>query len=217
MLTGLPPFQSAGSGELIAAHLREPPPFAGSRVHGFPPFIDQILQCSLAKSPNERFATMTDMAQAIGEAEQTLSHASSAGIAGPSRLTPVPVSTTLTAASGQAAPPVTSRRSLVAALAVTSVAATIAIMVFVREHGAAPADTAASGSAVEMAPIAKSVAPIDATTLVVDAKLIDSVANAIDASVPVDEKPSHHTSKHTKGNDHAPPIRSGSAAVDRGD
>jgi serine/threonine protein kinase len=229
MLTGLPPFQSAGSGELIAAHLREPPPFAGSRVHGFPPIIDQILQCCLAKSPNDRFATMTDMAQAIGEAEQTLSHSTSpvtGGIVGSSRSTPVPVSTTLTAASGQAAPPGTGRRSLVAALAVTGVAAIIAIMVFVREHDAATSDTAGSGSAVDMTPIAKSVAPIDATTATaaaIDARVIDdaaSVANAvIDASVPVDEKPTHHTSKHTNpgGNDHARPIRSCSAAVDRGD
>lgn len=229
MLTGLPPFYSEGSGELIAAHLREPPPFAGSRVHGFPPIIDQILQCSLAKSPNDRFATMTDMAQALGEAEQTLYH-STGGIVGSSRSTPLPatmllpVPTTLTAASGQASPPGTSRRTTVVALAVTCAAVIIAV-VLVSTRGADNPRAAGAGSVIDMTPVAGSAAPIDAitATAVIDAEVIHdaaSVANAvIDASVPADEKPSHHTSKHTNpgGNNHAPPIRSGSAAVDRGD
>jgi serine/threonine protein kinase len=229
MLTGLPPFYGEGSGELIAAHLREPPPFAGSRVHGFPQIIDRILQCSLAKSPNDRFATMTDMAQALGEAEQSLYHSVFPVTGGASRPTPLPatllpVPTTLTAASGQASPPKTSRRTTVVALAVTCAAIIIAVVV-VSTRSADDPRAAGAGSVIDKTPVARSVAPIDATTAtaVIDAEIIHdaaSVANAIiDASVPADDKPSHHTSKHTNpgGKDHAAPIRSGSAAVDRGD
>ena len=211
MLTGLPPFHGEGSGELIAAHLREPPPFAGSRVHGFPQIVDRILQCSLAKSPNDRFATMTDMAQALGEAEQTLYHSSSPLTGSSSRPTPLPatmllpVPTTLTAASGQASPPGTSRRTIAVALAVTCAAVIIAV-VLVSTRGA---DNPRAAGVIDMTPVTRSAAPIDAIT----------ATAVIDASVPADEKRSHHASKHTNpgGNDHVPPMRSGSAAVDRGD
>jgi serine/threonine-protein kinase len=72
MLTGRPPFDGDGSGELIAAHLREPPPLASSRVPELPGVIDQILQQCLRKSPADRFPSMTELVQAIGFAEQTL-------------------------------------------------------------------------------------------------------------------------------------------------
>ena len=229
MLTGLPPFHSEGSGELIAAHLREPPPFAGSRVHGFPQIVDQILQCSLAKSPNDRFATMTDMAQALGEAEQTLYQSISpvtGGIAGSSRPTPFPatmlqpVPTTLTAASGQASSPRTSRRTIVVALAVTCAAVIIAA-VLVSTRGADKPRAAGAGSVIDMTPVPGSATPIDAitATAVIDAGVIHdaaSVATVTDASVPIVDK-RHHMPKHTGGNDHAPPTKLGSAAVDRGD
>jgi serine/threonine-protein kinase len=81
MLTGRPPFDGEGSGELIAAHLREPPPLASSRVPELPGVIDQILQQCLRKSPADRFPSMTELVQAIGFAEQTLYRSSAATIA----------------------------------------------------------------------------------------------------------------------------------------
>ncbi|MBA3820909.1 MAG: serine/threonine protein kinase, partial [Deltaproteobacteria bacterium] len=82
MLTGAPPFHGEGSGDLIAAHLREQPPLASSRVHGLPPVIDQILQRSLAKSPNDRFGSMMELVEAIGHAEQLLYHSMTPTVAG---------------------------------------------------------------------------------------------------------------------------------------
>jgi len=72
MLTGRPPFDGIEPGELIAAHLREAPPLVSSRVPELPDVVDQILQQCLRKSPADRFQSMTELAQAIGFAEQTL-------------------------------------------------------------------------------------------------------------------------------------------------
>jgi serine/threonine-protein kinase len=71
MLTGRPPFEGE-AGELIAAHLREPPPFASSLVPELPPVIDQILQHGLRKLPAERYQSMAELIEAIDLAEQAV-------------------------------------------------------------------------------------------------------------------------------------------------
>jgi eukaryotic-like serine/threonine-protein kinase len=76
MLTGRPPFHSMGSGDLIAAHLREAPPLASSRVPALPALIDQILQKCLRKAPAARFQSMNELVQVLGSAEQTPSGSS---------------------------------------------------------------------------------------------------------------------------------------------
>jgi serine/threonine-protein kinase len=75
MLTGRPPFDGE-SGELIASHLREPPPLAAARLPGLPAIVDQILQQCLRKLPAERFPSMAELAQALAFAEQILSRTS---------------------------------------------------------------------------------------------------------------------------------------------
>jgi serine/threonine-protein kinase len=72
MLTGRPPFHGPGAGDLIAAHLREPPPLAGSRVPGLPGAIDGILQRCLTKSPDGRFQSMAELAQELAAVEHAL-------------------------------------------------------------------------------------------------------------------------------------------------
>jgi serine/threonine-protein kinase len=72
MLTGQPPFGRGGPGELVVAHLHQPPPLASSRVSGIPAIIDEILQRCLKKSPAERYQSMMEVAQAINAAEQSL-------------------------------------------------------------------------------------------------------------------------------------------------
>jgi len=72
MLTGKPPFEGSGSGELIVAHMRETPPLAASRVPGMPPQIDQVLQRALAKDPAQRFQSMAEMVQALAHVEAAL-------------------------------------------------------------------------------------------------------------------------------------------------
>ena len=71
MLTGRPPFQGE-IGELISAHLREPPPLASQLVPGLPIAIDQVLQRGLQKAPGDRFPSMAAMIEAIDLAAQAL-------------------------------------------------------------------------------------------------------------------------------------------------
>jgi serine/threonine protein kinase len=72
MLTGRPPFHGPGAGDLIAAHLREPPPFAASRVPGLPGAIEGILQRCLTKSPDGRFQSMAELGHEIAAVEHAL-------------------------------------------------------------------------------------------------------------------------------------------------
>jgi serine/threonine protein kinase len=116
MLTGRPPFRNKMPGELIAAHLREPPPLASSRVPDLSAEIDLILQRCLEKAPADRFPSMAALGEAIGIAQRAMS---GPGAGPPSPVLPVtpircePVvvtggsistgaeSTTMHAASGQ--------------------------------------------------------------------------------------------------------------------
>jgi serine/threonine-protein kinase len=114
MLTGRPPFGTKAPGDLVAAHLREPPPLASSRVAGLPGVIDHILQRCLKKSPAERFQSMAELAQALSHAAQVMSRASAPVVTTePARPlvepTPGPIITgltTLDGASGQYVTPV---------------------------------------------------------------------------------------------------------------
>jgi serine/threonine-protein kinase len=111
MLTGRPPFDGGAPGELVAAHLREPPPLVASHVPELPEFVDQILQRCLRKSPAARFQSMAELIQAIGFAEQTLHGSGSGTIAAALpgacvRSGPMPLHadlTTLSGTSGQTA------------------------------------------------------------------------------------------------------------------
>jgi serine/threonine-protein kinase len=73
MLTGRPPFHGKPPGELVAAHLREPPPLASSTVPDLPVFVEHIIQRCLSKAPVDRHPSMMALAQALGEAERALS------------------------------------------------------------------------------------------------------------------------------------------------
>jgi serine/threonine-protein kinase len=75
MLTGRPPFDVDSTGDLIAAHLREPAPTLASRLPGLPDVLDQMLRRCLAKDPNARFATAEQLAQACSEAERVIAGA----------------------------------------------------------------------------------------------------------------------------------------------
>jgi serine/threonine-protein kinase len=81
MLTGRPPFGRRPPGELVVAHLREPAPLASSMIPEVPAIVDVILQRCLKKSPEERFQSMTGLAQAIGVAEQMLRAATTSRVA----------------------------------------------------------------------------------------------------------------------------------------
>ncbi|HEX3482927.1 MAG TPA: serine/threonine-protein kinase [Kofleriaceae bacterium] len=67
LLTGRPPFEGEGMGDIIAAHIREPAPAPSSCAPEIAPAIDALLLRCLAKPPDERFQTMHELAAAIGQ------------------------------------------------------------------------------------------------------------------------------------------------------
>jgi serine/threonine protein kinase len=72
MLTGRPPFVGEASGELIVAHLREEPPPASQFVEGLPAVVDALLLRCLAKDPDDRFGSMSELLLALGELSSQL-------------------------------------------------------------------------------------------------------------------------------------------------
>jgi serine/threonine-protein kinase len=67
LLTGRPPFEGEGMGDIIAAHIREPAPAPSSRAPEIAPSIDALVLRCLAKPPAERFQTMLELAAAIAQ------------------------------------------------------------------------------------------------------------------------------------------------------
>ncbi len=67
LLTGRPPFDGEGMGDIIAAHIREPAPVPSSRAPDIPPSVDALVLRCLAKPPAERYQTMHEFAAAIAQ------------------------------------------------------------------------------------------------------------------------------------------------------
>ncbi len=78
MLTAHTPFECEGVGEYIVAHLQQEPPAASSLVPGLHALVDVLLIRCLAKEPAERFQSMHELQDAIG---QIMSKLSSPGLA----------------------------------------------------------------------------------------------------------------------------------------
>jgi serine/threonine-protein kinase len=130
MLCGRPPFVHEGSGELIAAHLTEPPPIAGVFEPGVPVEVDEVLARLLRKGPNQRPQTMREVVSLLAALEAPAAEASELAPSAPDAptapATPHPsADTTLgVAASEQIEPdevPVHSRARLWAAAALALV------------------------------------------------------------------------------------------------
>jgi serine/threonine-protein kinase len=64
MLCGRPPFIAGTPGDLIVAHLRSEPPRPSELVPGLSPEIDAFVLRCLAKDPDQRFASMTELVRA---------------------------------------------------------------------------------------------------------------------------------------------------------
>jgi len=64
MLTGEVPFPKKRDVEVIMAHVSEPPPKASEKREGLPPAIDDVIAKAMAKEPDERYASCTEMFEA---------------------------------------------------------------------------------------------------------------------------------------------------------
>jgi serine/threonine-protein kinase len=124
LITGEPPFNAEGPGELIVMHMQQPAPTLASRVPHVPPTIDAVVMRCLAKDVNERFASAAELAQALATLITSTSQPPGASMPalGPMQATiALPSPTTLTGAAGQAVgtlpPPQRSRKGLIFGIA----------------------------------------------------------------------------------------------------
>ena len=172
LVTGAPPFDVEGAGEIIAMHLREPPPLLSSRVYGIPPELEAIVAHCLAKDPAHRYMSGTELAAAIGAVLGSASIVGlqvTGGVASPMAVGAVSATTLSSAASAAAnATAPGSRRSSrgawFAVLGVVVVGGGIAAIVATR--GGAPGATTSAGSPAAdppaAAPLAAPVVPVPA-------------------------------------------------------
>ncbi|HEV7555332.1 MAG TPA: serine/threonine-protein kinase, partial [Kofleriaceae bacterium] len=129
MLTGRPPFDHEGGGELIAAHLKEIAP-APSTIVEVLPAVDAIVARCLAKEPHERFSTMHELALELDQVLRTGTFPPHA------QLTPIPTQPTMIAVSPRKARwPLAFAAAMIVGLAGATTAA-----VLIRHHDSAVAN-----------------------------------------------------------------------------
>jgi serine/threonine-protein kinase len=140
LLVGRPPFESEGDGELIAMHLREPPPVPSSLRAGIPPNIDRLVLRCLAKDPAQRFNHGGELADAL---DHLLASTPEAGRLGPSAPYTAPAVTTMSASSGAslATPTTRSRRTLMFAALGAVAGGAVAVAVAMTRGGSAPSSS----------------------------------------------------------------------------
>ncbi|HVT07775.1 MAG TPA: serine/threonine-protein kinase [Polyangia bacterium] len=78
LLTGRPPFVKEAPGDLLVAHVSEPPPVPSSLMPAIPPELDRLILRMLAKAPNDRPQSMDLVTR-----ELITLHAGAADPAGP--------------------------------------------------------------------------------------------------------------------------------------
>jgi serine/threonine protein kinase len=71
MLTGLVPFRGSAAFRVIAAHLREQPEPLRSLVRQVPAAVDELVLRMLAKAPDDRYASMKAVVQALRAIPET--------------------------------------------------------------------------------------------------------------------------------------------------
>jgi serine/threonine-protein kinase len=65
LLCGRPPFDKGNFGDLLAAHVHQPPPRPSSVVASLPPWVDEVVLRLLAKAPEQRFQSTDEFLDAI--------------------------------------------------------------------------------------------------------------------------------------------------------
>jgi serine/threonine protein kinase len=194
LLCGRPPFEGEGAGDILVKHITQPAPAPSSVRPGLHAAVDALVLRCLAKSPDERFATMNEVVAAVAGVQVQLT----GGAATPHDLTtaavdwrrltpPPPTATTLGSSVGTTAtvPPPPSRRGWLVAVGGLVVVAAVAGAVLATRGG----DTRPAAVPPVVASDAAVAEPVAA---VVDAAVPDPVdaaqpdAAAVEAAVEVD-------------------------------
>jgi serine/threonine-protein kinase len=179
MLAGRLPFVYEGFGEIISAHMSEPPPAFADVGADAPPVVEQWTRRLLAKSPAERPATMADVVASLRELQ------AGAGLkltTWPSGMTPpgstlAMANTTLSEHAAESVPhPVRRNRLVPIGIGALVLAGAVAGVMKLRAPAAAPAAPPVAAAPPPVAPaapppisIAVSDAP-DGLTVLVDGK-----------------------------------------------
>jgi serine/threonine-protein kinase len=79
LCTGRPPFVHEAHGDMLIAHVQEPPPAVSSLARGVPPEIDALVQQMLAKSPDERVQTTDELVLRIDTSKIAIKQIARAG------------------------------------------------------------------------------------------------------------------------------------------
>jgi tRNA A-37 threonylcarbamoyl transferase component Bud32 len=151
LLVGRPPFDAEGAGEIIAMHLREPPPAPSSLRPGIPAEVERLVLRCLAKDPAQRFTHGGELAGAI----EGLLRSSSPeiGALGPSAgYAAASLPTTLSSAAGASSVARPARSGRVAALVGFGVVAAGGVIAIVVSRGGSDAASPEPGPASVPAP-----------------------------------------------------------------
>jgi serine/threonine-protein kinase len=173
MLTGRPTFQKDNFGDLMVAHLTEPPPDARATNPAVPAPLAELTNELLRKDPAQRPASMRAIADRLQTyvARMTTVPGAAASLSPPVEAAPAPapgaVRTTFGASASEVAAPETPPRSRAAAkigvavalLAGGAVAATIVLKRAPEPASAPAAPVAAAAPAASQAPAPPPVAP----------------------------------------------------------
>jgi len=139
LVTGRPPFDADGVGEIIAMHLREVAPLASTLAPGIPNAVEDLIARCLAKDPTARFASAVELAAAIARIHPSGAVPQNATVTA----SVAPHSTPTTLSSGSAAidvPRTRDARWIAAAAAVAAIGG-VATFAIVRTGAAEQADT----------------------------------------------------------------------------
>jgi serine/threonine-protein kinase len=140
LLTGRPPFQAEGVGDILAMHLREDAPSLASILPGAPPEIVRLVARCLAKTADERYANGRELAVALDAllADPAIASASASAVPVAARDVPESPATTLSSlahstASGTKKGSRTTARIGIAIGAVTLAGGAIAVLAWPRD------------------------------------------------------------------------------------
>lgn len=195
LIAGTPPFNAEGQGELLVAHITQPPPRVTSIAPHVPSNVDALIARCLEKDPAARFQNGTELASALGT---LLSSVSDSGV--PSRVLPadaataiLPGTTTLGGAASQATGSGTlhtrsANKWLVAALATLVIVA--GAVAFLSLRGSEDERADVTRVATEPDPLAATPTPPHAVEAPASASpTIDTAAQAMGSAAPSSAPP----------------------------
>jgi eukaryotic-like serine/threonine-protein kinase len=232
-LTGRPPFEGEGVGDILFAHMGTPAPMP-SRFVRLPPVVDQIALRCMAKDPAERFQSMGELAAAMADAAPQLAQRP-ASVAKSIPVVPMNAPTTFTSVAAESIRPPSprSRAPLFAVVGLVVIGLVVTGVVAKSggkdtsssKHGATPVEntnpivnsTATSTPTVTQPPVPIPTATptvndepvVDARTAVVNAKetLTDAAVTPATKTVPKVPPPYKGKTKQ----------KPGQPVIDRGD